>query len=254
MTSCLTHSYQPILLCEEDEESDATSSLSDRSLQVKMVQCTGSFVDAFTKNELLQIRMKFGEESCQLWKPGRLGHTVEDPIHHPIGSIHVHSEILGITVSSIVFSNGKFKISLGKGLECRRCSIEEVNDLADCIMFRMTGRRMHSFHVHLISAVKLYDPIESVYALGNVLEGSKEYARVRRPHFTESGRICAVRAYVNAEGRAHVAIDHGGWSHFTGFNTIDGLRASEQTFDRCIDAYRKAALETPCHTAIPKKI
>lgn len=254
MTTCVTQSYEPILLFEEDGDLEVTSYVSDRNLQVKMVQCTGSFLDAFTRDELLQIRRKIGDESCQFWKPGRLGHVVEDPLHHPIGSVHIHHELLGITVSSIVFSNGKFKLSLGRGLECRHCSVEEVNELADSIMFRMTGRRMHTFHVHLISAVKLYDPIESVCALGNVLEKSGEYARIRRPHFTESGRICAVRAYGSAEGRAHVAIDHGGWSHFTGFNTIDGLRESEQTFDRCMDMYRRTVLETPIHTIGGKKI
>lgn len=235
-----TLSCEPVLCKEEDlepEEGEVTQAKTDRDMQVKMVQSTGCFEGPFSREDLLYVYDRMGESQCTFWKPGRLGKVVEDPWNDTIGSIHIHGDVLGVTISTILFSNGKFKLSLGRGLERRKCTVEDVHELAECILFRVTGRRIRDYRIHLISAIKLYDPVKSVYALGNVLEYSEAYELIRRPHFIEGGRVCAVRAYLDAKTHAHVAIDHGGWSHYTGFKTTDDLLRAERTFDACMDRY-----------------
>lgn len=239
-SSASTQTFVPILPKEDTLlRDDATSPKSAHDLQVKMVQCTGSLLEPLTHDDFLHVYDRSrGDSKCTFWKPGRLGTEVDDPLNDKIGSIHIHRSIMGITVSLILFCTGKFKLSLGRGLEQRSCSIDDVRELAECILFRVAGRYVETFQVHLISAMKLYQEIDSVYAMQNVMELSGSYAIVRRPHFHESGRVCAVRGYIDPNSRANVSIDHGGWAHFTGFKTASDLLHAEETFHRCMDQYR----------------
>lgn len=240
-SSEFTQSVDAFLSKEESLFQDEATSTKDASdLQVKMMQCTGTMDIPLTHKDFLHIYDRSEDDAkCMFWKPGKLGAEVDDPLTSKIGSMHVHASMLGITVSLILFSTGKFKLSLGRGLEQRSCSIDETRQLAECILFRIARRYIEDFHVHLISAMKRYQEIKSVFAMQDIMEASSLYATVRRPHFHESGRVCAVRGYIDTNSRANVSIDHGGWAHFTGFKNTKDLQYAEETFHRCMQQYQK---------------
>lgn len=221
-----------------DEEEVSSKRFSSQTVYVNLIQCTGKVHGSFSREELWTLYRNQGGSDGQLWKPGQLGVSVCDPSTDAIGSWHVKKRVLGITVSVIVFRTGVFKLSLGQGLQAYGCRPCEIEDTCANVLYKLVRRPVETLKINLLSGSKFYGELDSPLDLARFLETQNVYPTLRYPHYHEAGRINVVRAYVSGSKRANIAIDHGGWAHFTGFTSLEQMITSETTFDRLLTAFR----------------
>lgn len=222
-----------------DLEGDAsTGERSLEALTITMIQCTGLVEGEFSSSELFEFCTQGEGVQNELWKPGKLGVRVENPETEPVGSWHLKTRVFGIVVSMILFRTGGFKLSMGRGLQAFGCRASEIEETCANVMYKIARRRLRNIKTNLISGSKFFGSIECTLRLAKFLESEHVYPVLRYPHYHEAGRINVVRAYISGCKRANIAIDHGGWAHFTGFSSVDDMEAAKDEFDVLLRRFR----------------
>lgn len=215
-------------------------------LRVRLVQLTGNIDDMIKRDEFLSLKNVHGGE---LWVPGSFGQNVRSE-SEMIGSWHWKGTYAkDVTISLLLFSNGRVKISLGTGnwnlrnlrLQFEDCdSIDEIYKwTCGCIVEKLCGREVRDFKIHLVSAdIGYTDPLRGGFRTESLvrpwMESDLFGGRVVAPYTFERGRISTIRGYINH--KKTISLDHRGNVHFTGFNSIDDLCTWESRFDKFISS------------------
>lgn len=210
-------------------------------LRIRFVQLTGNVVgDLIPRDEFLSLK---GMRGGELWVPGSFGQNVRSE-SEMIGTWHWKGTYdKDVTISILLFSNGRLKLSLGTGnwnvrrlrLQFEECdSIDEIYKwTCSFLVKKLCGRAVRDWKIHLVSADKRYtnpfggfrtESLVKLWMDSDLFEG-----RVIAPFTFERGRISAIRGYI--DNKKTISLDHRGNVHFTGFSSIDDLCTWETRFD-----------------------
>lgn len=202
-------------------------------LTIQMINVTGHVGRPIEKLEFADLYLD--HPGSDLWKPGRLGATMDD-FEQPVGSWHFTGMWTTVKISLLLFSNGTFKMSLGKGLPDCHVSTDATYRLVQDILDHYLGVRPdpETFRIGMMSAVRRYvEPGRMIdpWVLGAFCERAGCYLSIARPHKHRSGRINAIRLAIETHRTMHILIDHGGAAQFAGFQCLEKMRHRVAEFD-----------------------
>lgn len=194
---------------------------SSSTLRVRLVQAMGCLRVNVSKEQFYNMYEKHGGS---LWVPGLFGKEVSSKTE-VVGSWHWKGCHHDVTVSFLLFSNGKCKMSLGTGSWNPSSLMPKFGSdpwLDFCAYFctHLTGIATFDWEIKLMSADKTC--IQSGYEirtdiLAQEWRNAGRFECVIDPHTFESGRISTVKGYIDE--KRLITVDHRGNVHFTGFTS-----------------------------------